>query len=137
MNRIALDILSRMEHIHLSHKRCIQKQLASERCTIKQHLLLNLLARHDELTPSEVAEKLYSDRPTTSIIVQNTAKAGWIKREMNPGNRRSYRIMLTDSGRTQLLRNQTLLQHITNPMDRLSEKELKQLYLLLGKVDNH
>ena len=68
--------------------------------TSTQWGVLNLLYRRRSTefvaTPAAIAEELHSDRPTISGIIDRLCKNGWVEREVNPDDRRSQIIILTE-----------------------------------------
>ncbi|HEV7420843.1 MAG TPA: MarR family transcriptional regulator [Mycobacterium sp.] len=51
------------------------------------------------LSQQELAERLLLEKSTVSRMVADLERKGLVERERNPGNRRTYRLRLTDEGR--------------------------------------
>jgi len=57
------------------------------------------LGRYPGLTAAEITTRWAMDKMAISRAIQRLEKAGHIRRERNPADRRSYRLALTDTGR--------------------------------------
>ena len=128
-------MMSTVGYIFLSWRRHLQKRIQPAGCTLKQHHVLRKLSRDGFLTPSQIADELFCDRPTASVIIANLYKYGWIKKEADPDNRRKYRISITGAGMAKYTETSQILQTDRNPLKGLSKQEQEQLYTLLQKVE--
>ena len=90
-----LSIIGRIGIISQLWKRHLQKQLVPHNITLKQIYLLKHLIRVDYLYPSRIAELLFCDRPTASVIIGNLFKTGWVKKDHDSENRKRVRISIT------------------------------------------
>ncbi len=93
-----LSIIGRIGIISLLWKRYLQKQLLPHNITLKQMFLLKQLIRVDYLYPAKIAELLFCDRPTVSVIIRNLVKNGWVQKDNDPENRKRIRISITLQG---------------------------------------
>ena len=84
---------------HLAWKRHFQDRLAPHDITLKQAYLLQKLADADYLYPSRIAELLFCDRPTVSVVVANMEEQGWVQRRRDPDDARRTRVSITGEGR--------------------------------------
>jgi len=66
--------------------------------TITQFGVLEVLHHLGPRCPSELAGKLLKSAGNLTLVVDNLAKAGLVRRERNPGDRRFLTIHLTDKG---------------------------------------
>lgn len=66
--------------------------------TPEQWGLLNRLWVQDGIPPKELAELTSKDQPTTVRILTKLEKKGFISREVNPKDHRSFLIFLTPKG---------------------------------------
>ena len=90
-----LSVIGRIDIISLMWKRHLQKQLLPHNITLKQIYLLKHLMRIDFLHPARIAELLFCDRPTASVIIGNLVKKGWVQKNHDPENRKRFRISIT------------------------------------------
>lgn len=140
MNRTS-PVLAKIGTIFLTWKRYLQRNLISEKITLKQLHVLRQLSRSDYLHPSEIAEMLFADRPTATVIIQNMARENWVRREKDPYNARQTRIILTEAGRQKLASvdasNADSASAAFDPLACFSPAEIHELNRLLHKLENH
>jgi len=82
---------------------------------------------------------LYCDRPTTTVIVRNMEKAGWVQREKDEQNRKFVRVSITEAGRQKLseLQASSWAKPPFDPLGCFSEEEVQELEQLLGRLNQH
>ncbi|MCW5547654.1 MAG: MarR family transcriptional regulator [Opitutaceae bacterium] len=68
--------------------------------TLAQFGVLEALLHRGPLCQGELADKLLKSGGNLTLIVDNLEKAGWVRRERNPDDRRFITVSLTDAGRT-------------------------------------
>ena len=61
--------------------------------------VLSVLWDKDRITQTTLAKRAYSDRPNITRILDRLEKKGFISRESNPSDGRSFIIQLTKKGR--------------------------------------
>ncbi len=66
--------------------------------TTKQGVLLELVHKHESLNISEIAEAMEITSSAVSQIVSKLEKEGYIKREINPSNRREIFVEMDEKG---------------------------------------
>jgi DNA-binding MarR family transcriptional regulator len=77
-----------------------QKLLRPYGLTAAQFNVLNLIARSEAgMSQRELSDKLVVDRSNVTGLLDRMEKAGWVRREDDPDDRRIYRVSLTVSGR--------------------------------------
>ena len=67
--------------------------------TRREWSVLGLLAQHEGLSPSALAERALLDRARASRVIGSLVGKGLILREQARGNRREVRLSLTERGR--------------------------------------
>jgi len=138
---IKLHLMNKMGRVYLTWTRKLQRELVPHKITLKQQFVLRQLKREAYLYPYQIAEMLYCDRPTASVIIKNLQKNGWVTKEKDPMNAKQFMVSITDEGLNKL----ETLKGISGPgdLDRfdplkcLTEKEREQLDSLIEKVLNH
>ncbi len=90
------------------------------------------------LTPASIADRLNADRPTISGIIERMEKQDWVYRMINPEDRRSYIIKLTDKAKEQMLdlertSDATMHQAVTG----FSQDEIQTLKKYLTQIINN
>ena len=123
--------------IFLTWKRYLQKRTAEHDITLKQYYLLRKLDRCGYMYPSEIAEDLFCDRPTASVIIRNMEKKGWVVREQDSENRRAVQVLITEAGRTKFEASKSLLKTDFDPLGCFTQDELTVFEGLLGKLREH
>ncbi|MXM65749.1 MarR family transcriptional regulator [Streptomyces sp. HUCO-GS316] len=71
-------------------------------CPAGSAAVLTLLARHDGMRMSKLAELLAVDMSVTSRHVAHVAERGWVERSPDPADKRSRILHLTPEGRAQV-----------------------------------
>jgi DNA-binding MarR family transcriptional regulator len=136
-----LNLMNKLGVIFLTYRRQLQKELVPYQITLKQQFILKQLAKKEFLYPSEIAEMLYCDRPTASVVIKNMEKQHWIIKEKDSENGKQIKITLTDNGRKKLADLKEALQTSPyssyNPIECFSEDEKKQFEQLLDKLWKH
>ncbi|MBU5483739.1 MarR family transcriptional regulator [Clostridium sp. MSJ-11] len=74
------------------------KELMDDEITTKQSVLLELVHKHGSLNISEIAEAMEITSSAVSQIVSKLEKEGYIKREINPSNRREIFVEIDTKG---------------------------------------
>lgn len=73
--------------------------------TEAQFNVLNVLAGASEgMSQRELSDVLVVDRSNVTTLLDRMEKAGWVRREDDPRDRRVYRVSLTPAGRKQQAR---------------------------------
>jgi MarR family 2-MHQ and catechol resistance regulon transcriptional repressor len=77
-----------------------QKLFRPHGLTAAQFNVLNLIARSDSgMSQRELGDKLVVDRSNVTGLLDRMERAGWVRRDDDPGDRRIYRVSLTPVGR--------------------------------------
>jgi DNA-binding MarR family transcriptional regulator len=126
--------MSRLGIVFLMWKRRLQKRLVGRGVSLKQLYLLRRLARRGSMMPSEVADKLFCDRPTASVIIRNMERKGWIVKERDPKNARQVLISLSPAGRAKAEELGGALSGAGDPLACLSPEERQAFEAALLKV---
>jgi DNA-binding MarR family transcriptional regulator len=81
--------------------RTYKDSLASLGLTHGQFFILIALYEENGLLPSQLADRVSLDRPTTTGLLERLEREGWIERTFDPTNRRIVRAQLTPNAREQ------------------------------------
>ncbi len=135
---IKMPLMSKLGVIFLSWRRYVQKDLVPHKITLKQQYVLNQLNKKDFLYPSQIADMLFCDRPTATVVIKNMERDGWVKREKDIENGKQIKVYITDKGREKLVLLKDSVKPATdsgfNPLKCLTEEETKQLDSILSKM---
>ncbi|MHB1394346.1 MAG: MarR family winged helix-turn-helix transcriptional regulator [Clostridia bacterium] len=136
-----LSLMSKLGIIYLTWSRLLQKELVPHKITLKQQYVLRQLTKKDFLYPSQIADMLFCDRPTATVIIKNLEREKWVKREKDLENAKQIRIYITEEGRQKLisLKGASGLEDMDryDPLRCLTEEERQQLDVLMNKVLSH
>jgi DNA-binding MarR family transcriptional regulator len=133
-----LPAMSTLGVIFLTWRRCLQKRLLPFGITLKQLYVLRRLEKRESLSPSNIAEILFCDRPTATSILHTMTRNGWIESRKDPINRKRRQISLTAVGKEKLVSLAGFaLEPDFDPLGCFVEKERKQFEELLQKLYRH
>jgi len=119
-----------------AHKRisaAFKKEFEEYGVTPPQFTLLAILWKRDGLSQVELSQKTEIDRTTLVGIIDRLEKSELIKRQSFPGDRRAYRIFLTDKGKGL---EEKLCQAACRVQDRISQRIISGEYYLLKRLLN-
>ncbi|TBL77374.1 MarR family winged helix-turn-helix transcriptional regulator [Paenibacillus thalictri] len=131
--------MSRIGVIFLTWERYLQKRLLPHQITLKQLFVLRQLANKTSLNPSQIAEMLYCDRPTATVIINNMERQRWVTKSKDAYNGKLVNIAITNEGRDKLASLKEALDAVEqfDPMACFTEEESAQLNTLLNKLAGH
>lgn len=107
------------------------QRLKENEVTPEQWAILNCLWEQDGVTPKELADMTFKDKPNTNRILEKLNIKGLVVRKSHPVDKRAFQIFLTDSGcalREQLIpKVMDLLDKATIGMEKHKVSELKKM----------
>lgn len=103
-----------------------------------QGIVLRIVARQDNLSIKEIAEIMRVSGSAITQLVDSLVKAGFLMREVNPRDRRTLRISLTDDGRSKLEEFKKFhRENLGQVLSPLSDQDLETFRNLLWKILNN
>jgi len=85
--------------------------------------------------PAELAERLSIPRATMTGYIKSLEAAGFVSREIDRGDMRRHRLMVTPSGQLAVQEARKILNMVfASRMERLSKLEQNSLRMLLAKL---
>lgn len=132
-----LPPMSRLGMIFLTWRRYLQRNLLPYGITLKQQYVLRQIARQGYLYPADIAEMLFCDRPTATVILDNLEKKNWVRREKDPENRKYIRVFLTEQGQAKVEELKEKPLESFEPFACFSPTEMEQFESLLIKLNSH
>jgi MarR family transcriptional regulator, lower aerobic nicotinate degradation pathway regulator len=88
-----------------------------------------------QLSQQAIGERLRIDRTTMVSLIDELERAGYVKRERNPDDRRAYVITLTPAGKKVQARAEKAVDaHALEFFRPLSEPERRELHRLLARL---
>ena len=125
----------------LTWKRHLQKEVLPYGITLKQFYVLRQLKKEGVLNPSEIAEMLFCDRPTATVVIKNMEMQRWVKRELDPNDSRRLRVTLEPTGQTKVKDIARKLadskKESFDPLSCFTNREKEQFSKLLEKLNLH
>ena len=99
---------------------------------------LRTLLEEGTMTQKQLADLCMRDAATMSRNIDPLEKAGLLKRENNPGCRRSYLICLTEEGKEKAKQVQKIFRELDERIwGDIPEKEMEQLYETLLRIERN
>ncbi len=134
-----LPVMSRLGVIHLTYRRYLEKITKSHSLTLNQYFILRQLKKREYLNPSEIAEMLFCDRPTATVVIDNLKKYGFITKEKDAEDGKRIQVRITEKGRRQVEEAEADVEKQTafEPLSCFNEEEKLILEQLLIKLYNH
>jgi DNA-binding MarR family transcriptional regulator len=133
-----LPIMAKVGTIFLTWRRYLQRDLNPYKITLKQLYVLRQLSRKEFLYPSQIADMLFCDRPTVSVVIKNLERENWIRRERDTENAKQIKLYLTPVGLEKLLSIKSSDESQSfDPLECFTEEEKEQFNLLLNKLGKH
>jgi DNA-binding MarR family transcriptional regulator len=87
------------------------------------------------LSQQAIGERLRIDRTTMVALIDDLERAGYVKRERNPDDRRAYVITLAAAGkRAQARAEEAVDAHALEFFGKLYEDERQELHRLLARL---
>lgn len=130
--------MAKMGILFLTWQRNLQKTLLPHKITLKQQFVLKKLTTTVFLKPSEIADLLFCDRPTASVIIKNMEREGWIKKEKDEVNGKQFLISITEAGKNKYLSLEGASgpedMARLDPLNALNDEERELLDRLLAKA---
>jgi len=134
-------VMQQLGFAFLTWRRYRQRQIAPLGLTLKQLYVLRQLANREFLYPSEIADMLFCDRPTATVVIRNMQRQGWVERQPDPQNRKYVRISISEKGRARLVEIPQSVQEpgkgAFDPLACFSKAEIQELDRLLARLNNH
>jgi DNA-binding MarR family transcriptional regulator len=88
------------------------------------------------MTMRELASRLQTDAPYTTLVVDDLERRGLVRREPHPSDRRAKLVTTTELGRREAARAEAILSQPPPQMLALSAAELEDLARLVAKLDS-
>lgn len=134
-----LPIMSRLGVIHLTWRRYLEKTTKNNKLTLNQYYILRQLVKREFLNPSEIADMLFCDRPTATVVIDNLKKYGYITKEKDEENGKYIRVRITEQGLSQVKETERAFEQMPefDPLSCFTEEERATLEALLIKLHTH
>ena len=104
--------------------RHIEKIFSPYGLTLEQWVAMKILAETPDISQKELSAQMKRDPNTVKAIVDRLIKKDYVRRELNPSDRRAFLLQLTKTG-----------QLLVDKLAAADEKENRQLEEKLGEAD--
>ncbi len=103
--------------------------------TVDQWLILKNLSENQLLSQTELAQLVFKDHPTLTRIIDLLCKKGYVERVPHPQDRRSFQLILTNSGAEKVtaLRPE-ILEIREKAWENLSETDFEEFKRILNTI---
>jgi DNA-binding MarR family transcriptional regulator len=110
--------------------------ISGPRWRVLLHLFISTqLGKSNGLTPTELSHYQQVSKNTVSSLLRGLEEQGYIERELDPQDLRTFRIHLSETGRQLIIDTApTRIESLNKMMTGLSPEETTQLTLLLKKL---
>mgnify|MGYP000012432552 FL=1 len=111
---------------HMTVQKKLMEQLADTGLTLGQPKVLDYLKDHDGVSQKEIAAGCLIEAGSLTSILNRMEEKGLIERKMLNGNRRTFHIFMTESGKkNQKLVEETFEKIEETALNNVSEEEQK------------
>lgn len=117
-------------------EKIVKQDVSSYQLNITEFSVMELLYHKGRQTTQGIKEKILIASSSTTYVIDQLEKKGYVKRLINPEDKRITYVSLSDKGT--LLMKEIFPLHaktISDCFSSLEEEELNQLIKLLGKVN--
>ncbi|MBQ1417040.1 MAG: MarR family transcriptional regulator [Selenomonas sp.] len=104
--------------------RHIEKIFSPYGLTLEQWVAMKILAETPDISQKELSAQMKRDPNTVKAIVDRLIKKDYVRRELNPSDRRAFLLQLTKAG-----------QLLVDKLAAADEQENRQLEEKLGEAD--
>lgn len=119
-------------------RQLVDHQMRLVGLTRAQWYLLNYVYMYDGLSQQELADLIDLGKSNVAQQIHSLADKGWVRRGPHERDGRSFRVFMTDKMKPAVRKlNQLASLILKESVGKLSEKELKQLILVLKGIDLH
>ena len=126
-----------MPKIALKFMRRQVKDLCESQLTFPQFFVLSLLNSSQKLKMKDLADILKVTTANVTGIIERLVKAGYVKREYEPKDRRVIYVTLTFKAKDFLKKIEAKRRRIlTKVFSRISEEDRKQYLKILNQIEN-
>ena len=137
MNNPSKTIFHTIEKTIKVYRKFAQKNISKivEDITIDQKMVLQYLYDYPDLNQKEIGELIFRDNASMTRMIDIMVKKNYLRRLMNPEDRRRYKIEVTLKGQDILVKLPPVIKsNRKKALDGLTKEELIQLENILNKI---
>ncbi|AVK84656.1 MarR family transcriptional regulator [Lysinibacillus sp. B2A1] len=112
-----------------------QEALFTDDLSMKQTMVLDFVQKHEKCTMGEIAHYMEITPSAISQIVTRLEKENYLKRDINPNNRREVVVMLDEFGHAYYQRDEQINELIIKKIySKMPVEDLEQLRNLIQRL---
>ncbi|MCJ0741820.1 MarR family winged helix-turn-helix transcriptional regulator [Pedobacter montanisoli] len=137
MEKLNNTLLYTLDKCFRTYNQFSQKNVskAGYNITIDQWLILKSLSEESSLTQSDMSRVLFKDAASITRIVFLLEKKGYIKRKVNPADRRKALLQLTEAGlKITVDVNEVALKNRAKALKGISLEKINEMRNLLHQI---
>ena len=128
-------LFSLISGIYVKSRRIAEEQLKPLDVTWPQFGALIILVQEDNITQTQLADRIEADTNTAMVLCNSMERKGWVNRNRNPSDKRSNLISLTPQGRAVFLQAYPLiLQDYNLFVESISEEDIITISPILSAL---
>lgn len=113
-----------------------QEALFTDDLSMKQTMVIDFVHKHKKCTMGEIAHYMEISPSAVSQIVSRLEKENYLKRDINPNNRREVVVMLAENGDAYYHRNEQINELIIEKIySKMPVEDLEQLRSLIQRLN--
>jgi len=103
--------------------------------TVDQWLVIKHLSENGILSQTELAQLVFKDHPTMTRIIDILCKKGYVERMPHPNDRRSFQLLLTETGNKKVAELRPQIVSIREKAwENLNEKDFEEFKRILNTI---
>jgi len=103
--------------------------------TVDQWLVIKHLSENGVLSQTELAQLVFKDHPTMTRIIDILCKKGYVERVPHPNDRRSFQLLLTETGNKKVAELRPQIVSIREKAwENLNEKDFEEFKRILNTI---
>ncbi|HSJ69481.1 MAG TPA: MarR family transcriptional regulator [Anditalea sp.] len=103
--------------------------------TVDQWLVIKHLSENGVLSQTELAQLVFKDHPTMTRIIDILCKKGYVERMPHPNDRRSFQLLLTETGTKKVAELRPQIVSIREKAwENLNEKDFEEFKRILNTI---
>lgn len=115
-----IDMTEKMNEVRLFSRTLVHRSTsAHERSTQEYDLLSQLIMNEEGMTPIKLSKAMCLNKTIVSRLIDNLSKSGYITKEPDINDKRSYSVHITEYGRQEL---QKIYEFYLSPIYKLRKK---------------
>lgn len=116
-------------------KRTMDNYLSKYNITTSQWAILKLLDTNNQLTQTQIANKLLGDKATAGDIILRLCEKNYLEKSLNKNDRRAYVVSLTPQAKNAVMDIERMANDVTKKaLEGLTRNDIQILYKSLNQI---